>query len=60
MDHVMTVTAEQGQIVDGSRALTALVQGFYMMAFDKALAKITVELLEVEPANLAYKRAATG
>jgi hypothetical protein len=56
----MTVAAEQGQVVNVSSALTALMQGLYVVTFDEALAKIPVEFFKVEPAYLAYKRAATS
>jgi hypothetical protein len=56
----MTVAAEQGQVVNVSSALTALMQGLYVMTFDEALPKIPVEFFKVEPAYLAYKRAATS
>jgi hypothetical protein len=47
----MTVTAQQGQIVDSSGALTAHLPGLYVMAFDEALAKITVKFFEVKLAR---------
>ena len=58
MDHVMAVAAQQGQVANSSRALAALMQGFYVMAFNETLTKIPVGLFKIEFAYLAYKRSA--
>jgi hypothetical protein len=57
---MMTVAAEQCQVVNISRAFTALMQRLYVMTFDETLAEIPVDFFKVEQAYLTYKRTATS